>query len=132
MKINIQNDKKINAALRAVNGRSAAFCYTDASELRALAQQADNTLNKRGVRKKNAPGTELTARMAGPYANRYRYSANANSVTLVRSSTAWFLTDIGMEMVYPREKELFEMKVRPSAVADIVTHAMANITMTDE
>jgi len=131
MKINIKDDIKINAALRAVNGRSASFCYTDAYQIRALADRANDMLTERGVYKKNAPGSILTARMAGPSANRYKYSANANSVTLTRTSGAWFMTDVGMEIVYPREKELFALTVQPDAGADIVAQAMANISILD-
>ena len=129
MKINVKNDTKINAALRAVNGRSASFCYTSASQIRALADRADATLNDRGVRKKNASGTKLTARMAGPSANRYRYPANANGVTLLRTSGAWFMTDVWKEVVYPREKEYFGVAVQPNAHADILAHAMVGIAV---
>ena len=132
MKINIKNDAKINAALRAVNGRSASFCYTSAYEIRALADRADDMLAERGVYKKNASGSELTARMAGPTANRYKYSANANSVTLLRTSGGWFMTDVGMETVYPRERELFALTVQSDAGADIITHAMAGIAVAGE
>jgi hypothetical protein len=129
MKINVKNDTKISAALRAVNGRSASFCYTSAYQIRALADRADDILAERGVCKKNASGSELTARMAGPSANRYKYSANANNVTLVRTSGAWFMTDIRMETIYPRERELFALTVQPDAGADIVDHAMAGIAI---
>jgi len=129
MKINIKNDTKINAALRAINGRSASFCYTNAHQIRALAARADALLTERGVYKKHASGSKLEARMAGPTANRYKYAANATAVTLVRTSGAWFMTDVGMETVYPREKEWFALTVQPDAGADIVAQAMANITV---
>jgi hypothetical protein len=129
MKINLKNDTKINAALRAINGRSASFCYTAAGELRALAARADALLTKRGVYKKHASGSKLEARMAGPTANRYKYSANANSVTLIRTSGSWFMTDVSMETVYPRDKEWFALTVGPNAGADIVAQAMANISI---
>ena len=129
MKINVKNDTKINAALRAVNGRSASFCYTSASQIRALADRAEDILAERGVCKKNASGSELTARMAGPTANRYKYSANANSVTLLRTSGAWFMTGVWKEVVYPREREYFGVAVQPNAHADILAHAMVGIAV---
>ena len=46
MKINLKNDTKINAALRAINGRSASFCYTSAGELRALTAQRPITADE--------------------------------------------------------------------------------------
>jgi hypothetical protein len=129
MKINLKNDTKINATLRAVNGRSASFCYTDAYQIRALADRANDMLTERGVYKKNAPGTKLTARMSGPSANRYKYAANATAVTLTRTSGGWFLTNVWMEVVYPLEKEFFKLTVGPNAGADIVAQAMANISI---
>jgi hypothetical protein len=130
MKVNLANDTKINTALRAVNGRSASFCYTDAYQIRALANRANDMLTDRGVYKKNAPGTELTARMAGPSANRYRYPANATAVTLTRTSGGWYLTGVTMDTVYPLEKEFFKLTVQPNAGADIVARAMENISIT--
>ena len=70
MKINIKDDAKINAALLAVNGRSASFCYTGAHEIRALAVRAEEMLTERGVYRKHTPGSELTVMQAGPAANR--------------------------------------------------------------
>jgi hypothetical protein len=132
MKINLKNDTKINAALRAINGRSSSFCYTDAYQIRALATRADALLAERGVYKKHANGSKLEARMAGPTANRYKYSANATAVTLIRTSGAWFMTDVEMETVYPRSKEWFALTVQPDAGADIIARAMNNITITQE
>jgi hypothetical protein len=129
MKINIKDDIKINAALRAVNGRSASFCYTDAYQIRALAVRAEEVLSQRGVYKKNASGSALTARMAGPHANRYRYPANATAITLERTSGGWFLTSVWLEVVYPLEKEFFELTVLPNAGADIITSAMSGISV---
>ena len=129
MKINIKDDIKINAALRAVNGRSASFCYTDAYQIRTLAARADALLTERGVYKKHASGSKLEARMAGPSANRYKYEANATAVTLIRTSGAWFMTDVGMETVYPRDREWFTLTVQPDASADIIARAMTNITV---
>ena len=132
MKINIKNDAKINDALRAVNGRSASFCYTGAYEIRALAVRAEQMLAERGVYKKNAPGSELTARMAGPSANRYKYSANATRVTLARTPGGWFLTGVEMGTVSPLEKEVFALIVRPDAGADIIARAMVGIAVAAE
>ena len=129
MKINMKDDAKINDALVAINGRSASFCYTSASQIRALAIRAEKMLAERGVYKKNAPGSELTVMQAGPTANRYKYSANATRVTLARSSGGWFLTGVEMGTVCPRESELFALAVRPDASADIIARAMSGISV---
>ena len=132
MKISIKNDAKINAALLAVNGRSASFCYTGAHEIRALAVRAEEKMAERGVYKKHAPGSVLTAMQSGPTANRYKYSANATRVTLLRTSGGWFLTGVAMGSVYPLDKEVFALIVRPDAGADIIAHAMRGVSVAPE
>jgi hypothetical protein len=127
MKISIKNDAKINAALLAVNGRSASFCYTGAHEIRALADRAEEMLCNRGVYKKHTPGSVLTAMQSGPTARRYKYSANATRVTLLRTSGGWFLTGVEMGTVCPRESGVFALTVRPDAGADIIAHAMRGV-----
>jgi len=129
MKINIKNSVKIDAALRAVNGRSASFCYTDAYEIRALAVRAEETLAERGVRKKHVRGSTLDASPAGASAKNYKYAANASRVTLTRTPGGWYLTDVAMGSVYPCAPELFALTVPDKAASDIVAHAMSGITV---
>ena len=130
MKINIQNSAKIDAALRAVNGRSASFCYTDSYQIRALAVRAEETLAERGVRKKHASGSVLSASPAGGSRN-YKYAANATCATLTRTPGGWFLTGVKMGTVYPGTRELFTLTVPASAAADIVSRAMSGICEAD-
>jgi hypothetical protein len=129
MKINIKDDAKINSALVAINGRSASFCYTAAHEIRTLADRAEKILSDRGVYKKHATGSTLTAMKSGATAKRYKYSANATRVTMAKTSGGWFLTGVEMGTVYPLEKEVFALTVSPDAGADIIARAMSDISV---
>tara|TARA_R110000737_G_scaffold158775_1_gene186902 strand:- start:217 stop:645 length:429 start_codon:yes stop_codon:yes gene_type:complete len=129
MKINLKNSVKINAALDSVNGRSASFCYTSASELRALVARAESVLSQRGVFKRNFPGAVLSARQDGPYASRYKYPANATLVKMQRTSGGWFLVSAQMSSVLPCEKELFHLAVSPDAGCDVARYAMRDMSV---
>ena len=129
MKINLKNSVKINAALDSANGRSASFCYTSASELRALVARAESVLSERGVFKRNFLGAVLSARQDGPYASRYKYPANATLVKMQRTSGGWFLVSAQMSSVLPCEKELFHLAVSPDAGCDVAKYAMRDMSV---
>ena len=129
MKINLKNSIKINAALDSVNGRSASFCYTSASELRALVARAESVLSQRGVFKRNFPGAVLSARQAGPYASRYKYPANATRVEMRRTGGGWFLVSAQMSSVLPCEEGLFHLAVSPNAGCDVAQYAMRDMAI---
>lgn len=89
MRINVNDTPKIEAALKAANGRAKARTVT-ASQVLDLAVAAEEHLRKYAP--KNAlQGSRLKFR-EGVNCNSYKYAADATAVVLERGADDWFLT----------------------------------------
>lgn len=117
------NADAIVEALAKVNGRSSSFCVTRWSEVLETAKAAEKALA--AIPAKARVGTIVSFRMAGPWANRYKYSANATCIRLERTSGGWYLADVMMSTVHPKEPALFKISITPQGRDAIVKAALA-------
>ena len=117
------NADAIVDALAAVNGKSSSFCITTWSAVVEIAKDAEKALA--AIPAKARVGTIVSHRMAGPWANRYKYKANATGIRLERTSGGWYLVDVMMSTVYPKEPALFTINITPACRDAIVKAALA-------
>jgi hypothetical protein len=128
MKINVNDTKKISAALEAVNGRATAHTLTSC-DVWALAERAEKDLQSRGVSKKAMKGTRVTYTPAGPgkaYARKARYVVST-LVTIERGSSGWFLTEAERNEIWADSPERLVIHVTAEARQAIMARAFANI-----
>jgi|SRR5699024_4121633 len=91
MKINITNTDKINATLAEVNGKSESHTFTDAYEIRSVAERAEKKLAI--LLKKSWKGARVQAESGEALPNAYKYSRRTTMITLERCASGWFMTD---------------------------------------
>lgn len=124
----------IGKALAEANGKASAHCYNSATEIHAVAADAETRLAKSGVTLANRAGTVVVAESAVPTAKAYaRHSrqALATRVTMERNTAGWMLTSV--ERVYrytgPGGDESVRVKVSAAARDDIVRAALKGYTV---
>lgn len=95
MKIKITENTidAIQAALDAVNGRAHAHTYT-AADVLALAQSAEAKLKSLRIPSRLRSGSTVRATSGDKLAKAYKGRVIRTTVTLVRGSREWFLTDV--------------------------------------
>jgi len=98
---NPTDQAQIEDVLRGVNGAATSHTYSSASEILAIAQEAEEKLNRLGLPKKYRAGAvaEKTSGYKMPKA--YRYRRIATYVKLVRGSRDWYLTCVLKVEIYP-------------------------------
>ena len=119
----VENADAIVDALAAVNGKSSSFCITTWGAVVEIAKDAEKALS--AIPKADRIGTIVSYRMAGPSAKAYRYKANATGVSIERRAAGWYLRDVMMSSVYPREAGLFKISITPTGRDAIVKAALA-------
>ena len=94
IKIDIKNKDKLEAELKAVNGKSWDHAFTLYEELVECAKSAEKRLMKLQIPTNLRIGAvwEETSGQAMPKA--YKWPRNATYIRLVRRRTGWFLTDV--------------------------------------
>lgn len=94
LKICYSNREAVEDALRSVNGRSTAHTYTQAEELIAVVEAAENALAALGITQKTRSGAVVNAVSGGRVPNAYKYARTGTAITLERGAAAWFLTSV--------------------------------------
>ena len=122
MSATVENADAIVEALAAVNGKSSSFCITTWGAVVEAAKDAEKALS--AIPAKDRIGTIVSFRMAGP-ANAYKYKANATLIWIERRAAGWYLRDVMMSSVYPREAGLFKISITPTGRDAIVKAALA-------
>lgn len=117
------NADAIIEALAKVNGKSSSFCVTTWSAVLETAKAAETALA--AIPAKDRVGTIVSYRVAGPSATAYKYKANATVIWIERRAAGWYLRDVMMSSVYPREATLFEISITPTGRDAIVKAALA-------
>lgn len=119
----VENADAIVDALAAVNGKSSSFCITTWGAVVEAAKDAEKALS--AIPAKGRVGTIVSYRMAGPSANAYKYKANATLIWIERRAAGWYLRDVMMSSVYPREAAIFKISITPTGRDAIVKAALA-------
>ena len=94
IKINDKNTAALEAALENANGRSLAHTFKSASDIIECARQAEAKLQSLSLAKGCRSGAIATANSGGKVPNAYKYTRITSTATMVRGSSAWFLTSI--------------------------------------
>ena len=118
MKININKKVKLEAALRASNGKSVAHTISCIEEVKEIAERAERQLIARGVNQSNRKGCGVEYVPAGP-AKAYRHPFWTTRITLVRGMKDWFLTSCETFESWPGSRELFQLRVTDLAFNQI-------------
>ena len=102
IKINDQNNALIQITLGEINGNATAHTFRWTNEIIACARQAEAKLQHLALKKKSRSGAIATANSGGSVANAYKYSRITSTATMVRGSSAWFLTSLTCSETYRR------------------------------
>ena len=123
MKIRIDKQQEIQAALDAVNGRATRHVIGHPTCV-AVAQRAEKWLESRGCPKKARKGTRVEFTPEGPSASSYGYTCKSTWVRLERGSQHWFVTAAAEETIYPKQAERFCVRLERAATVAIVRSAL--------
>lgn len=99
-KITRNNQDRIAAELRKVNGQRDLHVYSHYGQIESLAHTAECTLEIMGLPKKDRAGAQYSATSGDPVSNSYNWSRIGTYVTLTRTSTGWFLTTVDIRTVW--------------------------------
>lgn len=121
----------IQPALDAANGKATAHTVTDAMDVVHLARRAEAQLADAGLPKAFRKGAILHYRPAGPAANAYKYKAQTTRLTIERRGTAWYLTSVERDELYPKQAELFSICIAPDQAETIRKAAIRPFVVTE-
>ena len=113
MKINLNAVEKIEAALAAVNGKAARHTYTDAVDLKHVAERAETELERLGLAKAYRAGARVVAESGEKLPGRYKYQATTTTVTLERGSNGWFLVAANSSTLWPQSAPTYRLALTP-------------------
>lgn len=105
MKIAIkpENTQKIEAALKAANGKANAHTITSYQEVVEAVERAENLLCQIHLDTKKAMiGAEYKHTPAGPSSKSYKYRATTTQICMKRGARDWFLTCAEKCEVFPK------------------------------
>ena len=88
MKIDINNQEKIESVLNSVNRKARNLDFEDIKE---MAEMAENFLNKNNIPKKYRQGSVIWNIEYLP--NSYKYSGYYTYVSLIKGKEKWFMKD---------------------------------------
>ena len=116
---------KIEADLKAANGKAKAFTVTTADEVARVAGLAEERLEKAGVPASMRAGVTAAYTSEGP-GRGYKYSASVTIIILVRRKGGWRVTDVKRGSAYgdKNAREYLELGVSAEVADRIKRNAM--------
>lgn len=102
IKITDQNNALIQITLNEANGNATAHTFRWANEIIDCARQAEDKLQQLDLKKGSRSGAIAKASSGGSVANAYKYTRITSTATMVRGSSAWFLTSLTCSETYRR------------------------------
>ena len=121
----------LDPALEAVNGKATARTIHSYRSIIAVAARAEAQLADAGLPKAFRKGASLHYRPAGPAANAYKYKAQTTRLTIERRGTAWYLTSVERDELYPKQAELFSICIAPDQAETIRKAAIRPFVVTE-
>ncbi len=131
MKIRIDKEQEIQAALDAVNGKATRHVIGHPTALE-VAHRAERWLEQRGCPKRSRKGTSVTYVPEGPASMSYGYTCKSTWICLERGSQHWFLTSAAEETIYPKQAERFSIVLERDATVAIVRSALRGAALRPE
>jgi hypothetical protein len=101
---NPADQAKIEDALRRVNGRATCHTYSSASEIIAIAQEAEEKLDRLGLPKKYRAGAVAEKASGSRMPRAYKYRRAATMVEMMRGSRGWYLTYVLRTRILPENR----------------------------
>jgi len=92
---------KIDEVLQSINGEASMHTYSSASEIIAIAQQAEAKLDRLLLPKKYRAGAVAEKTSGGKMPTSYGYRRIATRVELTRGARDWYLTYVLRIEVFP-------------------------------
>ena len=93
-KITDSNVDRIEAALKAVNGKADRHTFTDAIDIARAATEAEQRLDEIGILKADRPGTFASVWSGYDLPNSYKYQPQRTMIVIVRRTAGWYLDTI--------------------------------------
>ena len=121
--------EKIEAALRAVNGKASSHTYTQAGEIYALSDAAEQRLEELGIPKAERVGAIYRSVSGGSVPNAYKYSRLATWVKLEKRSSGWFFVEACAAQVY-KDAPKGQLSLTPKQDAIAVAKLRAGYVIT--
>jgi len=101
---NPADQAKIEDALRRVNGQATRHTYSSASEILAIAQEAEQELDRLLLPKKNRAGAVAKKASGSRMPKAYKYRRAATMVEMMRGSRNWYLTYVLRTRILPENR----------------------------
>jgi len=98
---NPTDQAKIEDALRRVNGQAGLHTYTSASEIIAVAQEAEGKLDQLLLPKQQRAGAVAAKTSGSRMPGAYGYRRIATRIEMTRGARDWYLTHILKVEVFP-------------------------------
>jgi len=98
---NPKDQAKIEDMLQRVNGEATSHTYSSASEILAVAREAEETLDRLLLPKKCRAGAVAAKTSGDKVPSAYGYRRIATRVELTRGSREWYLTSVLRVEVFP-------------------------------
>lgn len=118
------NEEAIQAALDAVNHKAASFGISNAKMVMAFARVAEDALDLHCIVDSDRVGAKLVHCPAGPTANRGT-NVFSTEVTLSRTGSGWYLTDVKRVDVHPNNAKRFAITISDHAANNLVKRGLA-------
>jgi hypothetical protein len=115
----------IQAELDAINRGATSFTITDPAKLTNFARLAEKMLTSYDIAKSDRPGAKLVLRPSGPAANSYKYAVITTEVTLTRTRSGWYMTDVKRAKVYPKSRQRLDITITDRAANNMVKRSLA-------
>ena len=119
IKINDQNIVALQAAVKKSNGSATAHTFISWHSLLECARQAEATLQHLSLKKGSRSGAIATANSGGSVPNAYKYSRITSTATMLRCSSAWFLTSISAAETFRKSAGGVHVSLTPSQDAEV-------------
>jgi hypothetical protein len=104
IKVEYKNSAAIETALRAVNGKRDSHTFYLSHQIDRIAAEAEEKIAALSIAKKHRAGATYVAQSGEELPSAYKYGAATTTVTIVRKSGGWYITDIKSSTLYPRSK----------------------------
>jgi len=92
---------RIEDVLRRVNGEASMHTYSSASDIIAIAKEAEERLDQLGLPKKDRAGAIAKKASGGKMPKSYKFRRAATMVEMMRGSRAWYLTYVLRTKIFP-------------------------------
>jgi len=92
---------KIEEALQRVNGQATSHTYNSASDILAIAKEAEERLDQLGLPKKDRAGAVAKKASGGKMPKSYKFRRAATMVEMTRGSRDWYLTYVLRTKIFP-------------------------------